>query len=274
MTAPASPLAPRFVDIGDRRVHLWEAGSGAPALLLHGFSDDGSCWASTAARFTSLGRRVVAPDARGHGRTPLLAGDEFTAAGRLADVERLAKVLELGNVVVVGHSMGAVTAMHLAADRPDLVRATVLIDPPLTGRELDGERNGANPFEEWVREVAAMEPAELADLCRLENPNWTHDEVMAWVSSKRAVDVALFDRRQSWHGRSWRSAIESIEGPTIIIAGEPELGSAVDSGAGRWLDRCQGVEFARIPGAGHSVHRDQRERFAELALGFLARSTD
>ncbi len=260
------------VDVHGRAIHLWTAGEGAPALLLHGFSDDGSCWASTAPLFTGRGRRVIAPDARAHGGTPLLADDDFTAASRQSDVEQITGALDLADVLLVGHSMGAVTAMHLAADQPDLARATVLIDPPLTGHDLDAERNSQNPFSKWINETAAIDPAELAALCETENPSWTDEEVAAWVSSKRAVDRDLFARRQSWHGRSWRAAIDSIRCPKIVIAGESALGSIVDVDAGRWLGEHPDVEFVRIRGAGHSVHRDQRVRFAKVVVGFLTRS--
>lgn len=251
---------------------MWTAGAGAPALLLHGFGDDGSCWVSTAPLFSDRGRQVIAPDARAHGGTPLRFGDDFTAASRLSDVERLAGSLGLADVLVVGHSMGAVTAMHLAADHPDLIRTAILVDPPLTGRDLDAERKQQNPFEDWVAEIVAMEPAELGVLCATENPNWTEEEVAAWVSSKRALDRNLFTRIQSWHGRSWRAAIESIRCPKTVIAGEPALGSAVDAEAGRWLHDNPDVEFVRVSCAGHSVHRDQRSRFAHVVNGFLTRS--
>jgi pimeloyl-ACP methyl ester carboxylesterase len=241
-------------------------------LLLHGFSDDGSCWVSTAGLFFDHDRRVIAPDARAHGRTPLLADDEFTAAGRLADVIELATAMSLKDALVVGHSMGAITAMQLAAARPDLVSAAILVDPRLTGPEFDVERDGQNLFEASLTQASSMDPGALSEICRKESTAWTDDEVTAWVSSKRALDRGLFGRRQSWHGGPWRPTIQSIEIPTIVIAGEVALGSAVDAEAGRWLERCESIEFVRIAGAGHSVHRDQRDRFADSVRGFLSRS--
>lgn len=274
MSSPATPvgsLRPRLVEVEGRWVHLWEVGEGAPTLLLHGFSDDGSCWVSTVDLFTEGGRRVIAPDARAHGRTPLLSQDAFTADARLNDVISLEEALAIEGALVVGHSMGAITAMQLAEKRPDLVQAAILVDPPLVGGEHDRRADTRNRHEEWLSGIDSMDPLELTDICRRENPNWTDDEISAWVSSKQLMDRELFRRRQAWHGRPWREVVGAIQRPTLVVAGEVDLGSLIDATAGSWLDATAGIEFVRIPGAGHSVHRDQRERFSAAVREFLAR---
>ncbi len=271
MSGPASPLVPSFVEIADRRVRVWAAGDGPPAVLLHGFSDAGSCWVGVTPLFTRLGYRVVAPDARAHGLTPLLPDDEFTARARVGDSRAVMQALDIEGALVVGHSMGAITAMQLASRHQSLVSAVILIDPPLTGDEADVERDRGFSFEAWVHEIAAMPPQALADLCRRVNPGWMAEEIDAWVVSKLEMDRDLFRRPQSGHDGPWRAAMEAILCPALVVAGETELGSLVDGGAGCWLDDAPNVEFVRVEGAGHSVHREAPGQFGSVVEAFLDR---
>lgn len=269
LTVPG--MVGHFIETPGRAIHAWIAGEGQPAVLLHGFSDDGSCWTGAAPLFTARGWWVIAPDARAHGRTPLLPGEDFTAGARLLDTVALLEALDLENALIVGHSMGAITAMQLAARHRPFVGAVILIDPPLGDVDVDEQRNRANPFEAWVTEVAAMSTNALAERCRLEHPTWTIAEIDAWASAKKAVDRHLFLRRQSWHDGSWRSTLNEIEAPVLLIAGELHLGSAIDAGAGDWLDEHPEIQFVRIRGAGHSVHRDAAKGFASVVAEFLDR---
>jgi len=268
--APASLLIPTFVEMSDRRARVWRVGEGPPAVLLHGFGDAGSCWVGAAPLFSRRGYRVVAPDARGHGRTPLLANDEFTAGARFRDACAVMEALGIGRALIVGHSMGAITAMYVAARHRSHAGAVVLIDPPLGDDEPSIERDNLS-FELWVEEVAAMSAEAAAVGCRRANPEWTAEEVDAWVVSKQEMDRGVFRRPQSRYDGPWRAAMEAISCPALVVAGQTEFGSLVGEGAGRWLDDAPNVEFVRIEGAGHSVHRDARDRFASVVAAFLDR---
>lgn len=104
------------------------AGGGLPVVLLHGLTDSSACWPAVLPRLVAAGRRVVALDARGHGGRPV-PDEPFTIAALAADAAAELRALDLGPAVVVGHSMGGVTAQELAATAPDLVAALVLEDP-------------------------------------------------------------------------------------------------------------------------------------------------
>jgi pimeloyl-ACP methyl ester carboxylesterase len=107
-----------------------------PVLLLHGLGVGGSIWQAFARRLLP-DLAAVAPDLRGHGESdaPPTGYTPADYAGDLielltdADGEGLAVP-----VAVVGHSLGALVALELAATRPDLVRWLVLLDPPLDPR--------------------------------------------------------------------------------------------------------------------------------------------
>jgi pimeloyl-ACP methyl ester carboxylesterase len=106
-----------------------EAGAGAPPLLfVHGALDH-TQFAAQLAHFRSS-HRVVAPDLRGYGQSDKPA-QEYTIAGFADDIAWLCQELGLAKPVVVGHSMGGVIALDLAARYLDLPAAIAMLDAPV-----------------------------------------------------------------------------------------------------------------------------------------------
>jgi lipase len=122
-------------------LHVHRYGPTRPPQILavHGLTGHGRRWHTLVTRHLPE-FAVVAPDLIGHGRSPWAAPWSIDA-----NVDALAGLLDAdadGSVVVVGHSFGGAVALNLAAARPDLVAALVLLDPAVG---LDGG---------WMRDVA------------------------------------------------------------------------------------------------------------------------
>ena len=109
-----------------------ERGTGSPAFVfVHGWTCDRSFFAPQAEYFAKK-HRVVSIDLRGHGESDKPQG-AYPISAYADDVAHLIDGLKLGKVVAVGHSMGGVTVLQLAAAYPDRVAAIVMVDPaPLT----------------------------------------------------------------------------------------------------------------------------------------------
>jgi pimeloyl-ACP methyl ester carboxylesterase len=104
-------------------------GPGDPLVLVHGSGTSGAIWRRAMPLLARDGRRVVAPDLPGYGRSPA-AGRGFAldaVAGALADGLDEAGVRAPYDLV--GHSMGGAIALLLAAHRPQAVRRLVLVAP-------------------------------------------------------------------------------------------------------------------------------------------------
>src|SRR5215218_7239361 len=101
-------------------------GDGPPVVLAHGFSDDGLCWTPVA---EALAREydVVMVDARGHGRSDAPEWG-YGSAEQAGDLAGAIAALGLHRPAVLGHSMGAATALALAGTRPDVPGAILLED--------------------------------------------------------------------------------------------------------------------------------------------------
>lgn len=103
---------------------------GKPVLLLiHGGTASLRAW-DLVTPALRVDFRVVAVDLRGHGQSP--APHEGYAAAQLsADVARVIDHLGVEQVTVVGHSLGGMAAVLLAASRPDVIARLVLINVPV-----------------------------------------------------------------------------------------------------------------------------------------------
>ncbi|MGH3317912.1 MAG: alpha/beta fold hydrolase [Nocardioidaceae bacterium] len=121
---PLGPLpAPRSLDLDTMQVAFVDqqpAASGPPIVLLHGGALDHRMWAAQLGALP--GRRVLAPDARGHGwsRSP------DTSYRLCDDVVALLDALGIGAAVLVGLSMGGGTAVDVALEYPDRVSGIVV----------------------------------------------------------------------------------------------------------------------------------------------------
>jgi lipase len=124
-----------IVDVtADLHVYRYRPAEPVRLLAIHGLTGHGKRWHTLATRHLP-DVAVAAPDLVGHARSSWAAPWTIDA-----NVAALAAVLEkqaAGPVLVVGHSFGGAVALQLAATRPDLVDALVLLDP---AAGLDGER--------------------------------------------------------------------------------------------------------------------------------------
>lgn len=114
-------------------VHRFGPGSAASpsdpdVLALHGLNGHGRRWERIArTRLPEL--TVLAPDLRGHGRSPWVP--PWTSEAQVADLAELVRAEVTRPVVLIGLSYGAALAARLAYEVPEAVRALVLLDPAM-----------------------------------------------------------------------------------------------------------------------------------------------
>lgn len=132
-----------FDDLGPR--------DGAPVILIHGHPFNRTMWAPQTAALTAAGYRVIAPDLRGYGQSPVIPGTA-TLASLADDLAALLARLGIEQVVVGGVSMGGQIAMEMRLRHPGVVRALVLSDTSPLPETEDGKK--------YRRELAARLLAE------------------------------------------------------------------------------------------------------------------
>jgi pimeloyl-ACP methyl ester carboxylesterase len=110
-------------------IHVQQAGCGPHVVLIHGLTGDLSVWfLSRTISVLAETHRVTAYDVRGHGYTDVPA-EGYMSRDHARDLIGLLDVLGIARARLVGHSFGAVIAVHAAVIAPERVEALVLSDP-------------------------------------------------------------------------------------------------------------------------------------------------
>jgi pimeloyl-ACP methyl ester carboxylesterase len=115
---------------GSVEIDFLDQGEGDPIVLVHGFASTKEVnWVlpGWVASLTRAGRRVIALDNRGHGRSTKLYDPAEYATNRMDDdVRALLDALKIDRADIMGYSMGARIAAFLALEQPQRVRSAIL----------------------------------------------------------------------------------------------------------------------------------------------------
>jgi pimeloyl-ACP methyl ester carboxylesterase len=267
--------------VGDR----WgTGGSLGPLLMLHGGGQTRHSWDRAAPPLAAEGWDVITLDARGHGESAWAHDGDYGIDALAADLllvrdQLLAATKTLP--VVIGASMGGMTAMVAEGEHGGVARALVLVD--IVPRvEQDGvERIGAfmnsaptgfESLEEVADAVAAYQPhrqrpsnieglrrnVRLAEDGRL---YWHWDPAFMRIGDNLDVDPVARERRLS-------DAARRIGVPTLLVRGM--LSDIVsDAGAAELLELIPGATGIDVHGAGHMVAGDDNAIFVDQTAAFL-----
>src|SRR5689334_19152564 len=124
----------RREDVGGLTLTIRALGTeGVPLVLLHGLGVSGAVWQGIG-RLLAPTARLIAPDLRGHGESDKPSAG-YLPRDYVGDIAALLAHEPSRTLAVLGHSLGAVVAAQLAAERPELVSKLILVDPP-----FDAER--------------------------------------------------------------------------------------------------------------------------------------
>jgi pimeloyl-ACP methyl ester carboxylesterase len=115
---------------GEVRLALQDDGTGTPVVLLHGLTATRRYVVMGSKALQRSGHRVIAYDARGHGRSsPAPAPDGYGYHDLAGDLEAVLDDRGVERAVLAGASMGAHTLLRFALDRPARVAGLVVITP-------------------------------------------------------------------------------------------------------------------------------------------------
>jgi pimeloyl-ACP methyl ester carboxylesterase len=134
MTVIEEPGVQTATATGSAGIVFDSAGEGHPHMMfLHGWCGNRSFFAPQFEYFARA-HRVVSLDLPGHGQSRAPAA--YSVEGLAADVAALGHELGLGRGVLVSHSLGAMVALALSRQAPELVSAVIMVDPPPLSKEV------------------------------------------------------------------------------------------------------------------------------------------
>lgn len=248
-------------------VSYTDDGSGPPILLLHATLHDRTDFDTVRAEL-GTGRRVLALDWPGHGDSPLPSTP--LGAVQFGDLlVEFADRLDLGNVVVVGNSVGGYAACRLALERPERVAGVVLIN---TG--------GFTPHSAATRTLCAVmgRPAVVKAVF----PIFVRAYMQPKTSADKAVVRRVVDRAKSADGAKtaaalWKSFTETghdlreraagITAPVLITWGAKDPSAPVRWGR-KVAEAIRGSTFETFP-TGHVVFSSEPTAWLGTVLPFV-----
>ncbi len=256
-------------------LHVEECGSGRPVLLLHGHGASMRTFSLLAAPLRAGGRRVIAMDQRGFGRSSPVP-PMFGFPGLVDDAAAVLEALDLRDTIVVGHSMGGGVALGLAIDRPaivaDRVSAIVLInssgrgpaDRPLTRAKVAAldwrflERLGRHPRHGLVLARANFGP----------EPRRSHVAAARAIRLDSPVELRRgFARRLL--GIDLSRALSRIRVPVLVLVGAADATVPLAESQ-RTVDLIPGARMETYDGAGHMLPLECSAQVAEAILQLCA----
>jgi pimeloyl-ACP methyl ester carboxylesterase len=264
-----------FIEANGTRLHYTRTGGAKPPILLaHGVTDDGLCWTPVAAALAP-DYDVVMVDARGHGHSDP-SPDGYALAALAADLAGAITALGLRRPAVLGHSLGAATALVLAATEPDLPRAILLEDPPAWWAgwsTLPGAAERAVEMKTRALDLRGKTSEELIAGQGLLQPGWSAAELAPWAEAKRRFDPKVIEVFDPAFGEAidWPTLLPRITCPVLLITGDPTAGAIVTTDSAAALQSLvPQLQVAHVPAAGHSIRRDQFASYLDIVRAFLA----
>jgi pimeloyl-ACP methyl ester carboxylesterase len=272
---------PFLFDAGALRLagERWAGDDRPPVVLLHGGGQTRHSWGGTARRLAAAGRTTVALDARGHGDS---AWDPDGSYGVDAFAADLVAVLESlgGPAVLVGASLGGMTALVVSADRPDLVAGLVLVDivvrnePKGVARILEfmsAHPDGFATLDEVADANAAYNPLRprprSLDGLR-KNVREGADGRWRWHWDPAFMDIQDEPQRDARVERL-EDAAARVQAPTLIVRGS-HSDVVSDEGLADMRRRMPDARVADVAAAGHMVAGDDNDVFGAALDAFLA----
>jgi pimeloyl-ACP methyl ester carboxylesterase len=220
----------KFLNVDGLRLHYLDWGNSRlqPMLLLHGFLAHAHVWDYFALNFRTQ-FHIIALDQRGHGESQWSVEGSYSIYDHFSDIAHLIEILNLTDLILVGHSMGGRNAILYTACKSDNVEQLILVDA----------RPGSDPaayralkhllthlpvqvisLDEVVQEVHAIYPYLSWEICQhIANYGFKQTPDGTFVPK---CDVRMIEqtRRSDYDIEDLWVFIKNIVCPTLIVRGE------------------------------------------------------
>lgn len=269
----AVPPAKR-VDVGP--ISALKFGDGAPRIVfLHGGGQNAHTWDTV---IVGLGEPALAIDLPGHGRSAWREDGDYGPKRNAAAIEPVVRELAADADLVVGMSLGGLTALRLAVTAPDLVRRLVLVDvtpsAPERHTEMTEAQKGTVALVQGDRVFPSFDA--MLEKTVAAAPHRDRESLRRGVfhNAKR-----LEDGTWTWRYDSIRKG-DGFEGLWDDVPRLTVTTTLVRGANSFFVNDDDAAEFARnAPGfkdvqivedSGHSVQSDQPGKLIEILSGVLA----
>ena len=262
------------------RLHAAERpGSGTPVVFIHGIGGSWRMWLPLLAVDPNIfaGHPLYLVDLRGHGGSDK-PETGYTLNDYKSDIIAFIEQLGAPRIILLGHSLGALTSIAAARAVPDRIEKLSLEEPPLP---IPTDMSNLGPFWqsllEWLLGILALkhQPHEVivAKLQEME-PDLTPEiaDVLATQLAEVADGVFKAVADQTFGGYDLLDPEPTVSIPTLLFQGAiPDQRGLADSGVEGLRKIFTQLTLVVIPETGHSIHEkapvEYRRALAEVLGG-------
>jgi N-formylmaleamate deformylase len=239
-------------------------GSKPPLVLLHGLAGSGACW-TPLARALEGEYDVVMPDARGHGNssTPLHG---YRYEDHASDIIELSRELGLAAPILLGHSMGGMTAAVVASEAALAIRGLILADPTFLSPQRRREIRDSDVIEQH-RQLLRLDKGDVLAQIRVRHAHRSSEMVGLLAEARLQTRMAAFDVLTP-PNPEYHQLVSAISVPILLIVGDKATVVSLET-ARELEDLNSLLHVEQIQDASHGLPYDQPERFEAVVRSFL-----
>jgi non-heme chloroperoxidase len=267
---------------GSIDLYYEDHGSGAPVVLIHGYPLSGRAWDKQVPVLLEAGKRVIAYDRRGFGRSsqPTSGYDYDTFA---ADLYVLMNALDLRDATIVGHSMGTgEVARYLGTYGSARVAGGVLVSPIPPFLLLTDDNPQGLPqslFDGFVDTAKTDMPAWMTAFLTnffstgAGRDTGVSDEAVQanWNLAVSASATAAVECIGTW-ATDFRDDLPKIDVPLLVIHGDADQVLPFEKTAQRVGEFTDDLELVVVPGGSHAIPWTHADEVNDALLAFVQAS--
>jgi len=266
----AAGLQQKDVEVYGFNIHYAEAGSGPPVILLHGLWGGLNEW-SPVIEPLSATHRIIAMDFIGfHGSAK--PDTQYHNALLSQFLAGFIEALDLDQVTLMGHAMGANTAAYTAVHHPGRVAALILVDG---AGYRNPDRDLSKPLSQGMMRFRRVATGSSLQATRgllerrvldtsIVTDQWVEEAFGLWLNSAGAIGDMLLEG-----GDLSAEEMQQIRLPTLIIWGAEDKVFSIDNVARLQAD-IAGAKAVIIEDSGHLPQIEQSDAFLDAITNFLA----
>jgi pimeloyl-ACP methyl ester carboxylesterase len=272
MSAPRSG----FLE-GSPRLHYleWNEAGAVPCVFLHGNSANAWWWRPTAEVMRAADVRMLALDLRGHGDSEWVRPPAYSPLNYADDLARFVDQMKFDRPVVIGHSMGGLSALAFLATYPSRARSAVAIDIPVTSTPR------RNRYLQRLKSLPTVIYPDLetakARFRLMPDEGGIPPELLAEIaeaSLKRTVDgryTMKFDRETFFgsDGLNVPAAICAVQVPLLLIRAEMSRIMSAEAAANATASNPL-AHLVTIPQVHHHVLLERPDLLAHAIRDFVS----
>ncbi|MEE4417818.1 alpha/beta fold hydrolase [Streptomyces bugieae] len=270
---------PYFDTTDGTRLFYAEAGpaDGRTVVFAHAWAFNSGMWNYQVPAVIAAGMRCVVYDRRGHGRSDV-PGQGYHLDRLADDLADLLAHLELRDVVLVGHSMGAAEAVRCLTRGGDERVRGVVLSAPTTPFLLRTDDNPEGPVSAAAAETARtlMRRDIGAFVAATSGTEWFGPgyQVSAGLSdwtSRQFVDTplqVLLSTNTTCINADLRTELTAITVPALVIQGDADRSAPIEQTGRRTHALLPDSELVVIDGAGHGLYMSDPDRYNKEVLAF------